>query len=85
MKKYLYWFAGLMVSVILLLAITNPSMRDFKRFVKSKGFLHTVKIERKGYVFFSIYEAYTGDGFDEWGSKYVGVFDMFIEYSTWTA
>ena len=53
-------------------------MQDFKRFVKSQGKVsHTIRIEKKSYVIFTTYEASTGDGYDEWGSRYVGIFACF--------
>jgi len=84
MKKILYWVGGVIIGLLLLLTITNPTTKDFKRYIKSKGpVLYQGIITKTNHYIFTNYEVRFNDRSDSWGYKFIGVFGNFIQYSRW--
>ena len=56
MKKKFYWFIGVLVGVVLILAITNPTTRDLKDHIQGIHPKYKITITRTNYFIFSKYK-----------------------------
>jgi hypothetical protein len=77
MKKKLYWFLGILIGFILLLAIANPTTQGLKKHIKEPT-SDKITIERKNYVLFSFYTVDGTDGVDFYQYKCVGILGTFF-------
>jgi hypothetical protein len=77
MKKMCY----LIIGVLLLSIITNPSITDFKKFV-NKLSPNSYTAQTHNFFVFSVYRMDGTDGIDQYHDTYIGVFGTFFRQST---
>jgi hypothetical protein len=85
MKRIIKFFLIIICFIIIILIITNPSLKNFKEFIPSQGYVDCKNVSKeKNFIIFSIF-SFKGDIVSEYTSgtitkkvTYIGFFKNFI-------